>query len=142
VPPFGYLKDPDDHNHLIIDPETAPYIKKAFELCASGWGNWRIRNWFRDNKVPCPSKCVSLHAEYSEITELTAEILSALIRRIEVHESDVVDGVKRQRVDIYYRYAGVIDPCEYDALTFYQTKHVTSPRKKRQPREKEVSANA
>jgi DNA invertase Pin-like site-specific DNA recombinase len=411
VPPFGYLKDPDDHNHLIIDPETAPYIKKAFELCASGWGNWRIRNWFRENKVPCPSwfhysrgwlnkghmfpdeesrymwrpdtlrlmfrnrvyvgdtvngktskifktnkhpktpesewiiventhepivsrelfdkandlvsvkraaykdglsgvynpfkgllkcatcgkamsrskygshsdhwvyicntygtygkekctqhkifeddlynavlkdiqeksqvaltqkdelvkailrsgelqtqsdsgikkiaygkaqkrltmlerlisklyedyateiiskdnfgrmidgyqkeqqelqilskeyeevhaevtdkrtdaeKCVELLAEYSEITELTAEILNALIRRIEVHEADVVDGVKRQRVDIYYRYAGVIDPCEYDALTFYQTKHVTSPRKKcsRQPKKKEVSANA
>ena len=411
VPPFGYLKDPDDHNHLIIDPETAPYIRKAFELCASGWGNWRIRNWFYDNKVPCPSwfhhsrgwlnkahmfpdeesryswrpdtlrlmlrnrvyvgdtvngkssnifktnkhprtpenewiiventhepivsrelfdkandlvavkraaykdglsgyynpfkgllkcatcgkamsrgtygrnskhkvyvcntygtygkdkcsqhklfeddlydailkdiqeksllaltqkgelvnailrsgklrtqagrgikkdaynkaqkrlvtldrlisklyeeyvsetvskdnfsrmmgvyqkeqtelvkmseeyteahieetdiktdaeKCVELLAEYSEITELTAEILNALIRRIEVYEADVVDGVKRQRVDIYYRYAGVIDPCEYDALSFYQTKHVTSPRKQctRLPKNKEVAANA
>ena len=53
--PFGYIKDPADHNHLVIDPETAPYVKKIFELCAAGYGNWKIREWLRTNKVPCPS---------------------------------------------------------------------------------------
>lgn len=55
VAPFGYLKDPADHTHLIPDPETAPYVKKIFELCASGWGNYKIRDYLRINKVPMPS---------------------------------------------------------------------------------------
>lgn len=54
-PPYGYLKDPDDHNHLIPDPETAPYVAKMFEQCAQGWGNYRIRESLRKNKVPIPS---------------------------------------------------------------------------------------
>ena len=55
TPPFGYLKDPADHNHLIPDPETAPFVAKIYELSASGWGNHRIRDWLRENKVPVPS---------------------------------------------------------------------------------------
>jgi DNA invertase Pin-like site-specific DNA recombinase len=53
--PFGYLKDPLDHNHLIPDPQTAPFVVKIYEFCAIGWGNYRIRNWLRENKVPVPS---------------------------------------------------------------------------------------
>jgi DNA invertase Pin-like site-specific DNA recombinase len=55
IPPFGYIKDPVDHNHLIPDPEVAHHIPKIFELCAQGWGNYRLRDWLRTNKVPCPS---------------------------------------------------------------------------------------
>ncbi len=53
--PFGYLKDPADHNHLVPDPETAPFVAKIYELSAGGWGNHRIRDWLRENKVPVPS---------------------------------------------------------------------------------------
>ena len=53
--PFGYLKDPADHNHLIPDPETAQFVTKIYELSAVGWGNYRIRDWLRTNKVPVPS---------------------------------------------------------------------------------------
>lgn len=53
--PFGYLKDPDDHNHLIPDPETAPVVAKIYDLVLKGWGNYRIRDYLRENKVPVPS---------------------------------------------------------------------------------------
>ena len=53
--PFGYLKDPDDHNHLIPDPETAPYVVKIYDLVLKGWGNHRIRDYLRETKVPVPS---------------------------------------------------------------------------------------
>ena len=53
--PFGYLKNPSDRNHLIPDPETAPFVAKIYELSATGWGNHRIRDWLRENKVPVPS---------------------------------------------------------------------------------------
>lgn len=53
--PFGYLKDPDDHNHLIPDPETAPAVVKIYDLVLKGWGNYRIRDYLRENKIPVPS---------------------------------------------------------------------------------------
>ncbi len=55
VPPYGYLKDPNDKNNLIPDPETAPYIVKIYDLILQGWGSHRIRNYLRETKVPCPS---------------------------------------------------------------------------------------
>lgn len=55
VPPFGYLKDPADHNNLIPDPETAMIIVKIFDLVLQGWGNHRIRDYLRETKVPTPS---------------------------------------------------------------------------------------
>lgn len=55
VPPYGYLKDPNDKNNLIPDPETAPYIVKIYDLVLQGWGNHRIRDYLRETKVPCPS---------------------------------------------------------------------------------------
>lgn len=53
--PFGYIKDPNDKNHLIPDPETSHYIKQIFELVVQGYGNSRLRGFLRENKVPCPS---------------------------------------------------------------------------------------
>ena len=44
-------------------------------------------------------------------TELTAEILNALIEKIVIHESttDDKDGTKCQKIEIYYRFIGKID---------------------------------
>lgn len=53
--PFGYLKDPADHNHLIPDPETAPVVAKIYDLVLKGWGNHRIRDYLRETQVPVPS---------------------------------------------------------------------------------------
>lgn len=39
---YGYRKDPDDKNHLIPDPETAPVVRRIFALCRAGYGARRI----------------------------------------------------------------------------------------------------
>ncbi len=54
-PPYGYIKDPADHNHLIPDPESAWAVKKIYELVLKGWGNYRIRDYLREARVPIPS---------------------------------------------------------------------------------------
>ena len=79
-------------------------------------------------------KCVDLLAQYAEIEGLTVESLNALISRVEVHECKPTDGIMRQKVDVYYRYAGVITPCEFSSLTFYRTKRTANPTKTRRPR--------
>ena len=85
-------------------------------------------------------KCVDLLAKYSKIETLTAECLNALVSKIEIHDCEPVDGTMRQRVNVYYRYAGVIDPCEYNSITFYRSKHVSNPTKTRKPRDKKKAS--
>ena len=34
--PYGYIKDPSDKNHLVIDPEAAETVRRIFHLMAAG----------------------------------------------------------------------------------------------------------
>ena len=37
-PPYGYLKDPEDKNHWIVDEEAAEVVREIFRLCIAGYG--------------------------------------------------------------------------------------------------------
>lgn len=54
VPPFGYLKDPEQKGHLIIDEETAPIIREIFQMAAAGRGPNYIRRALEEKKIPSP----------------------------------------------------------------------------------------
>lgn len=54
--PYGYVKDPQDKNHLIADPETAPYVVEIFQMRASGMGVGTILRQLNDRGVPSPGK--------------------------------------------------------------------------------------
>lgn len=60
---YGYLKDPEDHNHLIIDPVAAQVVKRVFSLFDSGEGKVRIAKELNREKVPCPSEYKRLMGE-------------------------------------------------------------------------------
>ena len=47
--------------------------------------------------------------EYSSMEKLTPEVVNKIIKRIEVHNSEVVDGHKRVKIDIYFTGAGLVD---------------------------------
>ena len=36
LPPYGYLRNPDDHHRLIIDPEAAEVVREIFDLTLRG----------------------------------------------------------------------------------------------------------
>ena len=46
--------------------------------------------------------------KYTEITELTPEILNELIEKIIIHQTEKINGKKVQEIDIYYRDVGII----------------------------------
>ena len=50
--PYGLMRDPADHGHLIIDPETAPTVKLVFDLAADGYGMMRIAKYLLEHKIP------------------------------------------------------------------------------------------
>ena len=37
--PYGYMRDPEDKHKLVPDPETAPVVKKIFDLYVAGYGS-------------------------------------------------------------------------------------------------------
>ncbi len=53
--PFGYRKDPQDKNHLIIDETTAPTVRLLFSLALEGYGTNRIGKVLYERKIPKPS---------------------------------------------------------------------------------------
>ena len=53
--PFGYKKDENDHNHLVIDEVTAPIVELIFSIAEEGVGLHTICNRLRKLKVMKPS---------------------------------------------------------------------------------------
>ncbi|MCK4041936.1 recombinase family protein [Streptococcus suis] len=46
--PFGYIKDPEDKYHIIIDKKTAFIVKEAFDLLLKGYSCIQIANRFNE----------------------------------------------------------------------------------------------
>ena len=55
VAPFGYRKDPEDKNHLLVDEETTPIVRQIFRWALEGHGPNFIRRRLEEQKVPCPT---------------------------------------------------------------------------------------
>ena len=54
-PPYGYLKDPDDKTHWVVDEEAAAVVREAFHLCVSGFGPTQIARIFAERNIMNPS---------------------------------------------------------------------------------------
>lgn len=54
--------------------------------------------------------------QYTNITEVTAELLHTLIDKIVVHEKEVIDGQIIMRVDIHYRFIGKVGSMDGEDL--------------------------
>ena len=52
TPPYGLKRDPEEKGHLLIDPETAPVIRKIYDMALDGWGCMRIAKRLMEDKDP------------------------------------------------------------------------------------------
>ncbi len=53
--PYGYLKDPDNPKHWIVDPVAADVVKRIFAMCMEGRGPSQIANQLKADKVLTPT---------------------------------------------------------------------------------------
>ena len=53
--PYGYRKDPDRHNHLLVDEEEADVVRMIFRLKISGMNGKRISEYLDELGIPCPA---------------------------------------------------------------------------------------
>ena len=55
IPPFGYMKSPDDKTKWIVDEPAAEIVRKIFNLCMNGYGPSQIAKRLREEKVLTPA---------------------------------------------------------------------------------------
>ncbi|MDL2273195.1 recombinase family protein [Oscillospiraceae bacterium OttesenSCG-928-G22] len=51
---FGYVKDPDDRHHLVIDPEAAEVVREIFRMFSEGIGYVRMTKILRERRILNP----------------------------------------------------------------------------------------
>jgi len=52
-------------------------------------------------------KWVALISKYADLQELDASVVNELCEKILVHEAQKVDGIRMQKIEIYYRFVGI-----------------------------------
>ena len=60
---YGYIKDPQNHNRLVVDPVASKVVYRIFEMAAQGIGKIRIAKILNDEQIPCPSEYKRLMGE-------------------------------------------------------------------------------
>jgi len=55
IPPYGYLKAPDDKFKWIVDEEAAEVVREMFSLCIKGYGVSQIASELTRRKIPIPT---------------------------------------------------------------------------------------
>lgn len=53
--PYGYVKDPENPKHWLVDPEAAVIVKRIFSMCMEGRGPTQIANQLWVDKVLTPT---------------------------------------------------------------------------------------
>lgn len=54
--PYGYIEDPDDMYHLVIDEEAAKVVREIYSMYANGMGYFKICESLNERKIPTPSR--------------------------------------------------------------------------------------
>lgn len=52
---YGYLKDPNDKKHWLVDDEAADVVRTIFDLYINGYGTKMIAYYLEDHKILSPS---------------------------------------------------------------------------------------
>lgn len=46
--------------------------------------------------------------KYTDLREMSPTVLNDLVKRVEVHKPEIIDGRRTQRIDIYYDFVGIL----------------------------------
>lgn len=92
LPPYGYMKDPNDKQKWIIDEEAAAVVREVFGLCMQGYGPTQIARMLTDRGVDTPK----IHAK-------------KMGRKVTIRANDMPDAWADQTVGAilgYWEYLG------------------------------------
>ena len=74
----------------------------------------------KEQKIADVAQFLSIVRKYTNITELTPEIMHEFVEKIVVHAPDKSSGHRRQQVDIYYRFSVGVSSVSFESRDFYK----------------------
>lgn len=90
IAPFGYLKDPNNKNKLIIDKNTAPTVKLIFDLAYKDYSYSKIASYLNDLHILNP-------ASYKEIN-FNQKNISNTLNKLNTWSSSSISTILKNRV--------------------------------------------
>lgn len=84
--PYGYQKDPDNKNHLVVDYQVAHIVREIFEMAADGNAPSAIARYLNSRNIATPAmyRCLTRPYlnmdDYSKRKEWTSAIVCELLR--------------------------------------------------------------
>jgi len=106
-PPFGYLRDLNDKNHLVIDEERARIVKMIFNLCQQGLSFYQIASKLTKENVKTPAEYYKF--KWKRKTNLNYGTWnSKTIKDILTNRIYIGDLVQQKRYKVNYKVKKVI----------------------------------
>ena len=103
---YGYMKDPNDHHKLIIDPETAPVVRMIFEKFIDGCSIIGIAKDLNEMGIPNPTaykKLKGFNYKHPAGKKLDGLWPDSSVRRILRNEMYVGNMVQGKNTTISYK---------------------------------------
>ena len=99
---YGYFRDPEDKNHMIIDKEAAEVVRDIFKMKIAGMSYTAIANRLSALKIPSPAEYKKLCGEKYHSgfkSSVSAEWSATAVKRIltnEVYCGHMIQGKRRK----------------------------------------------
>ena len=112
--PFGYSKDSNDKNHLVINEEQAIVVRRIFDMCLDGLSFFKIAKRLTDERVKTPAQYYSFEWKNNYNLKL-GEWHSRTIRDILTNQVYTGDLVQNRRSKVNYKVKKVVrnNPKDY-----------------------------
>ena len=101
--PFGYLKDPADKHHLIVDPDAAETVKQIYSMFLRGSSKRAVSLHLNEHGIPSPSayrrmKGLPVSSAVGDDPMWSARMIHEVLTN-EIYTGDLIQG--RHRVKSY-----------------------------------------
>ncbi|MCR4758709.1 MAG: recombinase family protein [Oscillospiraceae bacterium] len=118
--PYGYVIDPADKHRLVIDAETAPVVRRIFELYVSGEGYRHIVQKLNSEGIASPSaykrqsgsRYTNCNADSSNARGLWTQSTIARMLTNEMYTGTLVQG-KSHHISYKNKRRKKVDPAEW-----------------------------
>lgn len=109
-PVYGYLKDPANKNHLIVNPETCGIVRRIFQMRDSGMALGTIASQLNEEGIPSPARYLWIKGLSKEERHQDSYWDRINVKRLLMNKmylgmlvygkerSSFAKGIKRQRV--------------------------------------------
>jgi DNA invertase Pin-like site-specific DNA recombinase len=121
---FGYIKDSNDNNRLLIDEEAAEVVRYIFNLYLQGNGTQRIANILNERKIPSPTKYKRIKGlnYINPSAKETYELWNkTTVKRMLKNEMYIGNMVQHKRAKMSYKSKKVRSIEKIDWITFEDT---------------------